>query len=124
MLIYYCLGTTFNKYIGRPLLSSLLDEEEEEEASEKKQAKTTQNGRVTNHQLVDDEGESEEEGGPFFLSLGVPHLVAGRKYLPDDPEWREFVKISNNKEKLMEIEGEWRISPSWTHESICLQVNR
>lgn len=74
-----------------------LSDEEEEEAA--------QSERIADRRLANKEEESEEEDDPFFLPLGIPHLVPGRKYLPDDPEWREFVKISNEKEKLMEIEG-------------------
>ncbi|PKY06910.1 hypothetical protein P168DRAFT_301935 [Aspergillus campestris IBT 28561] len=43
---------------------------------------------------------------PVFIPLGLPYLREGEFYAVSDPEWKQFVKFSQDREKLNSLQGE------------------
>lgn len=42
---------------------------------------------------------------PIFVPLGLPYLRDGEFYAVSDPEWKQFVRISQDQEKLKSLRG-------------------
>lgn len=42
---------------------------------------------------------------PVFIPLGLPYLREGELYAVSDPEWKQFVRISQDREKLNSLQG-------------------
>ncbi|PLN75503.1 hypothetical protein BDW42DRAFT_180520 [Aspergillus taichungensis] len=56
----------------------------------------------------EDRHDSDEITGldPVFIPLGLPYLREGELYAASDPEWKQFVRISQDREKLKSLNGE------------------
>ncbi|KAL4889147.1 hypothetical protein BDV59DRAFT_195962 [Aspergillus ambiguus] len=53
-----------------------------------------------------DESEESADSEPIFIPLGWPRLRKGELYVASDPEWKEFAKISRDREKLQALREE------------------
>lgn len=49
--------------------------------------------------------EEAATSDPVFIPLGWPRLHEGKFYSSSDPEWREFVRISQDGRKLESLKG-------------------
>ena len=55
---------------------------------------------------TDEEEEDEEEHKPLFIPFpGTTKELKPAPYSGSDPEWREFVKISKDKELIKRVRG-------------------
>jgi hypothetical protein len=71
-----------------------------------------QSGEVPREEIANDDA--------LFIPLAWSRLQKGELYTTSDPEWQEFVKLSNNKKKLQQLRGEILILSPF--EIIGLQV--
>ena len=58
---------------------------------------TSRSGNITGKKV-------ENEG--VFIPLSWSQLEEGPLYTPSDPEWHEFAKLSEDRDKLQKIRGE------------------
>lgn len=52
-----------------------------------------------------DTEEAKEEDEPIFIPLGLPRLVEGEPYTPNDPEWHTNFRIALASGNLRYIKG-------------------
>jgi hypothetical protein len=99
-----------------------LDDEDEDEEAEEAENKTrrTQLRRIANQVDVESDGkdamgpvdddttdEEDEEGeAVLFLPTGFSRPKAKTFWKGSDPEWQEFRKIAQDKERVLRIRGE------------------
>ncbi|EEP76614.1 predicted protein [Uncinocarpus reesii 1704] len=92
----FCAYTVWDKFVWTPFITFVLQEAEEEETLEEEH----EPGReLTNT-------KDEDEDDPLFVPLAMPSPVKGDLYSRDDPEWQNFIKISNDKKFLEKLKLE------------------
>jgi hypothetical protein len=84
-----------------------VDEVEESQSGNKRSVKDTDENRQYSEEATD--------ADPIFIPLGWPRLRKGELYVASDPEWKEFAKISRDREKLQALRGGFfaRVFPAY-----------
>lgn len=55
--------------------------------------------------LLDEDHDEIDDADTFFIPLTWPRIRSGEFYAPSDPEWKEFVKIARDKQRLPALRG-------------------
>ncbi|KAL5365753.1 hypothetical protein BJX96DRAFT_159683 [Aspergillus floccosus] len=75
-----------------------VDEAQEPQSGNKRSIKGTDENRHDSEEVTD--------ADPIFIPLGWPRLRKGELYVASDPEWKEFAKVSRDREKLQALREE------------------
>ena len=57
--------------------------------------------------VTTEEGEEEEVEDGLFIPCGWPRKQERKYYRASDPEWKEFIKFSQEKERHQDVQSEF-----------------
>ncbi|KAL1883533.1 hypothetical protein Plec18167_002537 [Paecilomyces lecythidis] len=111
---FFLYGAAFNIWCSLVLLR--FDEADDLDVEDEKLPKPNK------QHTVEDTGEKDEEDS-LFIPLTWPRIRPGDLYAPSDPEWKEFVKIARDKQRLPALRDEL-VSIVWKKASESNQIIR
>ncbi|KAJ9213322.1 hypothetical protein DTO166G4_5129 [Paecilomyces variotii] len=111
---FFLYGAAFNIWCSLVLLR--FDEADDIDAEDGKPPKP-------NKQHTKESPGEMDDADALFIPLTLPSVRPGELYAPSDPEWKEFVKIARDKQRLPALRDEL-VSIVWKKASESNQIIR